>query len=132
MTDKRPSKTPIRSYTDLIVWQKAMALAASVYRCSRELPKEERYGITQQLRRAAVSVPSNIAEGHGRMTNGDFVRFLAIARGSLRETETLFQLCVTLEFLSDAQIADPMSLADEISRMLAVLIRQLGRKSPKR
>ena len=127
-----PKRTPIRAYTDLVVWQKAMALAANVYRCSRELPKEERYGITQQLRRAAVSVPSNIAEGHGRMSNGDFVRFLAIARGSLRETETLFQLCVTLAFLSDDQVADALSLADEISRMLAVIIRKLGRKSPKR
>ena len=79
----------IRRYTQLIVWQKAMTLVGVVYRISSALPAQERYGILQQLRRAAVSVPANIAEGQGRMSNGDYARFLAIARGSLLETETL-------------------------------------------
>jgi len=109
-----------------------MALVGVVYGGSRALPDAERYGITQQLRCAAVSIPSNIAEGHGRMTNGDYVRFLAIARGSLLETETLLQLCVNLEYVQAAAIAEAMSLADEVSRMLAVMIRTLGRRSPKR
>jgi four helix bundle protein len=126
-------RSPIRRYTELIVWQKAMSLVAEVYRYSRSLPSDERFGLTQQLRRAAVSIPSNIAEGHGRMTNGDYVRFLSIARGSLLETETLLQLCVNLGFMKPPANAEAMSLADEISRMLAVMIRKLGsRKSPKR
>jgi four helix bundle protein len=109
-----------------------MALVGSVYRTSQALPDTERFGITQQLRRAAVSIPSNIAEGHGRMTSGDYVRFLAIARGSLLETETLLQLSVTLSFLKPQEIGGAMSTADEVSRMLAVMIRKMGRKSPKR
>ena len=128
-----PTKgSAIRRYTELIVWQKAMGLVGLVYGISRSLPSEERFGITQQLRRAAVSIPSNIAEGHGRMTNGDFVRFLAIARGSLLETETQLQLCVNLKYLKAPAIEGAMGLADEVSRMLAVMIRTMGRKSPKR
>ena len=132
MTSRTPARirAPIRRYTDLIVWQKAMALARVVYRDSVSLPRDERYGIVQQLRRAAVSVPCNIAEGHGRMTRGDYVRFLAIARGSLVETETLLKLCVDLEFQKPEAQLEARSLADEISRMLAVMIRSLGRKSP--
>ena len=128
---RAPRGSTIRRYTELIVWQKAMALVDIVYRGSCSLPDAERYGITQQLRRTAVSIPSNIAEGHGRMTNGDYVRFLAIARGSLLETETLLQLCVSLEYVQAAAIAEAMSLADEVSRMLAVMIRTLGKRSPK-
>ncbi len=105
-----------------------MALARIVYRTTADLPASERFGIGSQLRRAAVSVPSNIAEGQGRMSNGDFVRFLAIARGSLLETETLLLLCVDLEFLAPGSTSDAMSLADEVSRMLAVMIRKLGRR----
>jgi four helix bundle protein len=129
MTNKQ---SQVRSYTDLVVWQKSMALAVAAYTCSRGLPTEERYGITQQLRRAVVSIPSNIAEGHGRMNNGDFVRFLAIARGSLREAETLFRLCIALGLLREDDVERAMTLADEIGRMLAVMIRTMGRKSPKR
>lgn len=127
-----PRGSTIRRYTELIVWQKAMALVGIVYWASRSLPDDERFGITQQLRRSTVSIPSNIAEGHGRMTNGDYVRFLAIARGSLLETETLLQLCVNLEYVQAAAITEAMSLADEVSRMLAVMIRTLGKRSPKR
>ena len=131
-TSLPPRGSPTRRYTDLIVWQKAMELVRVVYRTSRTLPAEERFGIIQQVRRSAVSIPSNIAEGHGRMNNGDYVRFLAIARGSLQETETLLQLCVILDYLPSTAIAEAMSLSDEVSRMLAVMIRTLGRKSPKR
>lgn len=127
-----PRGSTIRRYTELIVWQKAMALVGIVYRASRSLPDDERFGIIQQLRRSTVSIPSNIAEGHGRMTNGDYVRFLAIARGSLLETETLLQLCVNLEYVQAGAITEAMSLADEVSRMLAVMIRTLGKRSPKR
>ena len=128
----RPNGPAIRRYTELIVWQKAMTLVEVVYQASAQLPDRERFGITQQIRRAAVSVPCNIAEGYGRMNNGDYARFLAIARGSLLETETLLQLAVNLAYLRPRQIAGAMSLADEVSRILAVLIRKLGRRSPKR
>lgn len=126
------STDAIRSYRQLIVWQKAMALARDVYRTSAKLPIRERYGLTQQVRRSVVSVPSNIAEGHGRMSSGDYVRFLAIARGSLHETETLLLLSVDLRFLDPGEVATAMGLIRECSRMLAALIRKLGRrKSPK-
>ena len=123
---------PIQSYRQLIVWQKSMALVGDVYRTSANLPASERYGLTQQVRRAAVSVPSNIAEGHGRMTNGEYVRSLAIARGSLHETETLLLLSIDLHFLDARDVMSAMGLIRECSKMLAVMIRRLGRrKGPK-
>jgi four helix bundle protein len=121
----------IRNYRQLIVWQKAMTLARDVYRTSARLPTSERFGLTQQLRRSAVSVPSNIAEGQGRMTSGDFARFLAIARGSLHETETLLLLSLDLQFLDPTDVASAMTLVRECSKMLAVMIRKFGRKSPR-
>ena len=122
----------IRNYRDLIVWQKGMTLAREVYEASAEFPVRERFGLTLQLRRAVVSVPSNIAEGHGRMSSGDYARFLAIARGSLHETETLILLSIDLGYLKSSEVEMPMSLIRECSKMLAVLIRKLGRPGPKR
>lgn len=131
-TSPEGSTASILNYRQLIVWQKAMTLARDVYRTSARLPIRERYGLTQQVRRAAVSVPSNIAEGQGRMSTGDYVRFLAIARGSLHETETLLLLSVDLKFLDPSELTTAMGLIQECSKMLAVMIRKLGRrKSPK-
>ena len=134
MTTASPQRSTaaIQNYRQLIVWQKAMMLARDVYRTSARLPVRERYGLTQQVRRAAVSVPSNIAEGQGRMSSGDYVRFLAIARGSLHETETLLLLSVDLKLLDPGELTTSMGLIQECSKMLAVMIRKLGRrKSPK-
>ena len=78
----------IRTYRDLIVWQKSMALVTDVYRVTRVFPKNEQYGLTSQLRRCAVSIPSNIAEGYGRRASNDYLRFLSIANGSLFELQT--------------------------------------------
>lgn len=78
----------IRSYRDLVVWQKGMDLVEGVYRVTKAFPKDEVYGLTSQIRRAVVSIPSNIAEGQSRMTSGEFIHFLGIARGSLAELET--------------------------------------------
>ena len=90
---------PVQSYRQLIAWQKGMHFVAEVYRVTRTFPKEEMYGVTSQLRRAAVSIPSNIAEGQGRQTTGEFRQILGHARGSLLETETQILLSERLEYL---------------------------------
>jgi four helix bundle protein len=82
------TKVGFRSYRDLLVWQRGVALALDCYRFSKKLPKEEMYGLTSQIRRASVSIPANIAEGHGRELTGSFVHHLRIAQGSLKELET--------------------------------------------
>jgi four helix bundle protein len=91
------------SYKDLIAWQKAMDLAEEIYRATRTFPREKLYGLTSQLRRSAVSVPSNIAEGQGRLTPGEFKQFLGHARGSLLELETQVQLAGRLGYCSEGQ-----------------------------
>lgn len=108
----------IRNYRDLLVWQKSMDLSAVVYRLIESLPKQEDYGLKAQIRRAVVSIPANIAEGHGRDHLGDYLRHLSIAKGSLAELETHLHLCVRLNYLGDQLIAEPLRSADEISRML--------------
>jgi len=115
----------------LIVWQKAKMLATDVYQLTRAMPAEERFGVVPQLRRAAMSVAANIAEGHGRMSNGDYVRHLSIARGSALEVEALLTISTDLELCPRERIAAPLAHTDEISRMLAVMIRKLGRKGPR-
>jgi len=89
------------NYRDLIAWQKAMELVVKIYRATQSFPPEERYGLTAQLRRAAVSIPSNIAEGKGRFSPGDVAHFMIQARGSLLEVETQVLIAQTLGFLSD-------------------------------
>ena len=96
------------NYRDLIVWQKAMDLVQAVYKITAGFPKEELYGLTSQLRRAAVSIPSNIAEGQGRRTTGDFQRFLAIANGSLREVETQILIAKRLNYLHNERTSHLM------------------------
>ena len=88
-----------RTYRELLVWQKAKALAAQIYRATKQFPKPETYGLTSQIRRAAVSVPSNIAEGQGRLTSGEFRHFLGQARGSLLELDTQLAIAMDLNYL---------------------------------
>lgn len=115
----------IRSHEDLIVWQKAMELAVTVYAAATKLPHEEMYGLRSQMTRAAVSIPANIAEGHGRGTAKSYANFLMIARGSLMELLTFMKLAQRLQYLT-AQEAQPIhALGDEISRMLATLKRNI-------
>ncbi|HZQ92977.1 MAG TPA: four helix bundle protein [Terriglobales bacterium] len=92
------------SYKDLIAWQKARKLAAEVYRVTQDFPVKEMYGLTAQLRRAAISVVSNIAEGQGRLTKGEFIHFLGQARGSLLEVETQLFVAFDLGYLSEADL----------------------------
>ena len=111
-----------RSYRELVVWQKAMKFVGAIYEATRNFPTEERYGLTNQLRRAAVSVPSNIAEGQARFSQKEFHHFLSIARGSLAEIETQLFLAKELGYLSATKCASLIANADELGRILNGLI----------
>lgn len=115
----------VKNYRDLVVWQKSMELVAAIYTISKTFPKEELYGITSQLRRSSVSVPSNIAEGYGRHSTNDYVRFLRISIGSLFELQTLIEIANNLEYMNKDQFADYYSKSREIERMLSSLIRKV-------
>jgi four helix bundle protein len=120
----------VRSYRDLIVWQKAMDLVVESYRLSRLLPKSEVYGLASQLQRAAVSVPANIAEGQGREHLGDYVRHLSIANGSLMELETHLLLAGRLTYLADDDLRHAFSLTAEVGRMITGLTKRLRSLKP--
>ena len=120
----------LKSYKDLKVWQKAYRLCLDIYRITREFPKEERYGLTSQIRRSAVSVPSNIAEGYGRRTTADYVRSLYIAYGSNCELETQMLLSGDLEYVEDGILQGVMSEVQDVERMLKALIKSLSAKEP--
>ncbi len=108
----------VRNYADLIAWQKAMDLVEAVYILTYAFPKEELYGLTSQIRRAVVSIPSNIAEGQGRWTTGEFVHFLGIANGSLREVETQLHVAVRLKYLPSVNTELAFGLASEVGRLI--------------
>ncbi len=118
----------VKDYRDLVVWQKAMAYTKEVYRLTKMFPKEEQFGLTSQLRRAAVSVPSNIAEGHARYGK-EFAHFLSIARGSLAESECQILLATDLGYLNAEKTRNALSLADELKRMIPTLIRKLKERA---
>ena len=121
----------VRSYRDLIVWQRGMDLVVACYGATTEFPKAEQFGLTSQLRRAAVSVPANIAEGHGRATTGDYLRHLSIAHGSLMELETHVQIAERLTYLAPATTQSLLQTTAEIGRMLNALITSLkSRRTP--
>lgn len=116
-------------YQDLVVWQKARKFAGEVYRTTELFPKGEIYGLTSQLRRAAVSVASNIAEGQGRLTRGEFRHFLGQSRGSLLELETQLAIALDLQFLSVDEHRRLTELSSELSRLLNGLILSLRSES---
>ena len=113
------------SYRDLIAWRKAMALVTEVYRITRAFPRDELYGLTNQLRRAAVSVPSNIAEGQARFSRKEFHHFLSHARGSLVETETQLTIAQNLGYLSPRQARPLLDSAAELGKVLNGLIASI-------
>ena len=119
----------LTSYRDLLVWQKAVELALHVYRLSEGFPKHEIYGLRAQLRRAGVSVPSNIAEGYGRASRKEYLQFLSIAQGSLKELETQTIIGQRLGYITLSQAERALSDADVIGRMLGGLIRSLKAKA---
>lgn len=117
----------VRSHRDLVAWQRAMELAERVYGIAADLPESERFALSQQLRRAALSVPSNIAEGYGRHSRKEFVKFLRIARGSVCELLTQLEPVRRLKFIAhDAETSD---LAEETDRVLNALIRSLAQRT---
>lgn len=115
----------IQNYQDLILWQKAMSLAELVYTLTKQFPKEEIYGLTSQLRRAVVSIPSNIAEGQARTGTAEFRNFLSIASGSRAEVETQLILAKKLAYISEAELNNALDLSNEIKRMTHALIFKL-------
>ena len=108
----------MRGYRDLVVWQKAMELVTDVYRVTSDFPKYELYGLTGQIRRAAVSVPSNLAEGHGRTSRREFHQFIRQARGSLVEVETQLEIARNLGYLSPPLASELLAKAGRVGRML--------------
>jgi len=113
-------------FRQLMVWQKAMDVVTQLYKATRAFPKEEMYGLTSQLRRSAVSIPSNIAEGQARPTKGEFIQFLGYAKGSLAELETQIIIAQNLEYLADA--TEILESASEVGRLLNGLINSLKPK----
>ncbi len=119
----------IASYRDLLVWQQAMDLTVLVCECSRDWPADERFGLTSQARRAAVSVAANIAEGYGRENRPSYLNFLKIAQGSLKELETHIVLAERLSFLCEAQRIDCLQRAESVGKLLRALMRSLARQA---
>jgi len=119
---------PIKTFRDLIVWQKSMSLVTEVYKTSARFPSDERFGLTSQLRRCVVSIPSNIAEGFGRDTTNDYLRFLGIAKGSLYEAQTQIEIGRNLQFIEESRFTELLENAREIERMLTSMMRKLREK----
>ena len=118
----------MQSYRDLKVWQEGMNLAELSYRLTRTFPKEETYGMISQIRRAATSIPANIAEGYGRKTRGEYIQFLYIAQGSLKELETHFLLSVRVEIASSQTINPVLNQCQSVGKLLFLLIRSLEKR----
>ncbi|MEM0543573.1 four helix bundle protein [Flavobacterium sp. j3] len=113
------------SYRDLIVWQKSMSLVAFVYKMTMQFPTDEKFGLISQIRRSAISIPSNIAEGYGRNYRKDYSRFLQIARGSLFENQTQLEIAVNLEYIKVENLEEIKELSIEVEKMLNSLIKKL-------
>jgi four helix bundle protein len=118
-----------RSYKDLVAWQKSMDLVTATYRTTAGFPRDELFGLTSQLRRAAVSIPSNIAEGQGRLSEKEFRYFLGQARGSLMEVETQIQIAENLGYLKKEQTAPLMHSCAEVGRILNGLLASVSKQA---
>ena len=114
-------------YSDLRVWQEAMNLVTEIYRMTKPFPSEEKYGLASQIQRAAVSVPSNIAEGHGRKSTNAYVNHLSIAFGSLMELETQVQIAARLEYITEDDANRFLAKTDQIGKMIGALKKSLSK-----
>ncbi len=120
----------VKDYRELIVWQEAMDLVETIYRATGAFPREEIYGLTSQIRRAAISIPSNIAEGNGRNTTRDYVHFLGMAYGSVKEVETQVLIAERLRYVNSTHSAELVKTTTEIARLISGLMNSLNRKIP--
>ena len=126
MDDSR--RRDMQGYRQLDVWKKAMTLVVEIYHLTHVFPHEERFGLTSQMRRAAVSIPSNLAEGHGRANTGDYRRHVAVARGSVAELETQIELAMRLDMATRDAAAPVWQLTQQVAQMLTRLHQSLERK----
>jgi four helix bundle protein len=113
----------MRTHKDLIVWQKSISFVTDIYQATKSFPKEELFGLTSQMRRAAISIPSNIAEGHGRHSKKELIRFLSISLGSASELETQLIISKNLDFISEDESNQLLSYNEEVIKMLVSLIK---------
>ncbi len=118
-------KLKAQSFRDLVVWQRAMQLTLAVYRLTRDFPREEQYGLTNQVRRSAVLIPSNIAEGQGRLSVGEFRQFLGIARGSNFEVQTQLEIARALKMGDAGRIDEAEKMSHEVGKMIYGLLASL-------
>lgn len=116
----------VRSFRELVVWQRSVELTLAVYELTKTFPKDEMFGLSSQLRRAAVSIPSNVAEGQGRGSRGEFLQFLGIARGSVFEVQTQLLIARRLGYVGEELIVRCEGLGDEVGKMLNALIASLN------
>ena len=116
---------PVKTFEDLIIWQKSIVLTKQIYTITRKFPKVEIYGLSNQLRRASVSVASNIAEGYGRITRNDYKRFLSFSFGSTFEIQTQLIICIEIGIINNEDFNESMMLSKEISAMLYAIIKKL-------
>jgi four helix bundle protein len=115
----------VKNYKELIVWQKSMTAVTLLYSLVKKLPKEELFALSDQMRRCAVSIPSNIAEGQQRTSGAEFLKFISYAQGSRAELETQLLICVSIGYMTEDDISELMSLLNEINKMLSALERTL-------
>ena len=118
--------TKVQTYKELIVWQKSMDMTEMLYSLLKKLPKVETYVLSDQMRRAAISIPSNIAEGYGRNTKKEYLQFLYIANGSVCELETQLTLCVRVNYFSETEIQPIMSLLSEIGKIIMTITKKIN------
>ena len=116
----------VQTYKELIVWQKSMDMTVMLYPLLKKLPKVETYALSDQMRRAAISIPSNIAEGYGRNTKKEYLQFLYIANGSVCELETQLILCVRVNYFTETEIQPIMSLLSEIGKIIITITKKIN------
>jgi four helix bundle protein len=119
----------IKNHRDLITWQKGIKLVTAIYQAPRSFPREEIYGLTSQMRRAAVSIPANVAEGQGRRTSGEFIQFLGIARGSLYELDTHLEIAVSMDYVLSESAQHLQAQIQEVTRLVNGLLCSLEAKA---
>jgi len=122
------STVPAQSFRELIVWQRSIQLVTAIYRLTSGFPKEEMFGLSSQLRRSAVSVPSNIAEGQGRLSTGEFRQFLSVARGSNFELQTQLEIARTLNFGDSKLIDEAEDLSHEVGKMIHAILEKISHR----